>query len=219
VLELIGSGGQGEVYKARDTRLGRNVAIKILPEHLSGRPELRERFEREARVIAALNHPNICTIYDVGSQDGVDYIVMEYLEGQTLAARLERGPLPLPEALKIAVEMIDALDKAHRLGITHRDVKTGNIMLTKTGSKLLDFGLAKLAPARSVSAQVPLSEQPTAKGESVLTAEGTILGTLQYMSPEQLEGQEADARSFTRGLSLDSCFRSIRSIRKIESRL
>jgi serine/threonine protein kinase len=195
VFELIGSGGQGEVYRARDTRLERNVAIKVLPAHLSMRPELRERFEREARVIAALNHPNICTIFDVGSQDGVDYIVMEYLEGQTLAARLERGPLPLPEALKIAGEMIDALDKAHRKGVTHRDVKTGNIMLTGTGSKLLDFGLAKLAPKRSLSTEQPLSEQPTARGDTVLTAEGTILGTLQYMSPEQLEGQEADARS------------------------
>src|SRR3990172_9305971 len=164
VSELIGSGGQGEVYRARDTRLGRNVAIKVLPPHLSIRPELRERFEREARVIAALNHPNICTIFDVGSQDGVDYIVMEYLEGQTLAARLKRGPLPLNEALKIAGEMIDALDKAHRKGVTHRDCKPGNIMLTKTGSKLLDFGLAKLAPVRPTAAQEPLSEQPTAKG-------------------------------------------------------
>ncbi|MBI2151010.1 MAG: serine/threonine protein kinase, partial [Acidobacteria bacterium] len=184
----------GEVYRARDTRLARTVAIKILPAHLSTRPELRERFEREARTIAALNHPNICSIFDVGSQDGVDYIVMEHLEGQTLAARLEKGPLPLEEALKVAVEIIDALDKAHRQGVVHRDLKPANIMLTKSGAKLLDFGLAKLALG-PMSAPDALSQQPTAKSDSGLTAEGTILGTLQYMAPEQLEGQEADARS------------------------
>src|SRR5262249_3559575 len=189
---MIGSGGMGEVYRARDTRLARNVALKILPPHLSTGPEARERFEREARTVAALNHPHICSIFDVGSQDGVDYIVMEFLDGETLAARLERGPLPLETALKVAIEIMDALDKAHRQGVTHRDLKPGNIMLTKTGAKLLDFGLAKLAPP---AAQQLASEQPTAKTQSDLTAEGTILGTLQYMAPEQLEGHEADTRS------------------------
>ena len=134
ISNMIGSGGMGEVYRARDTRLARNVALKILPQHLSTGPEARERFEREARTVAALNHPHICSIFDVGSQDGVDYIVMEFLDGETLAARLERGPLPLETALKVAIEITDALDKAHRQGVTHRDLKPGNIMLTKTGA-------------------------------------------------------------------------------------
>src|SRR5690349_12279090 len=134
---MIGAGGMGEVYRARDTRLARNVAVKILPPHLSAGPEARERFEREARTIAALNHPNICSIFDVGSENGVDYIVMEYLEGETLATRLERGPLPMESALKAAIQITDALDKAHRRGVTHRDLKPGNIMLTKSGAKLL----------------------------------------------------------------------------------
>ena len=147
VTAQIGAGGMGEVYKARDTRLDRTVAIKVLPSEVAGDPDVRSRFEREARAVAALDHPHICGIYDVGSVDGTHYLVMPHLDGQTLAARLEKGPLPLDQALKIAVEIADALDKAHRQGITHRDLKPANIMLTKTGSKLLDFGLAKLQGA------------------------------------------------------------------------
>ena len=153
ILSAIGAGGMGEVYNARDTRLDRIVAIKVLPAILPTRAELRERFEREARTIASLNHPHICTLYDIGHQDGTDYLVMEYLEGETLAQRLLKGPLPLEQVLQYAIEIADALDKAHRKGITHRDLKPGNIMLTKSGTKLLDFGLAKLkqevAPATS----------------------------------------------------------------------
>src|ERR1700693_581420 len=144
ILTAIGAGGMGEVYKARDTRLDRIVAIKVLPTHLADRSELRERFEREARVVASLNHPHICVLHDIGQQDGIDYLVMEYLEGETLAQRLLKGPLPLEQVLRYAVEISDALDKAHRKGITHRDLKPGNIMLTKSGTKLLDFGLSKL---------------------------------------------------------------------------
>ena len=146
VLSALGAGGMGEVYKARDTRLDRTVAIKVLPSEVAGDPDLRARFEREARAVAALDHPHICGIYDVGSVDGTHYLVMPHLEGQTLAARLEKGPLPLDQALKIATEIADALDKAHRQGIIHRDLKPANIMLTKAGPKLLDFGLAKLRP-------------------------------------------------------------------------
>src|SRR6202049_2810322 len=144
VVAQIGAGGMGEVYKARDTRLDRIVAIKVLPAHLADRAELRERFDREAKTIASLNHPHICTLYDTGHQDEIDFLVMEYLEGETLAQRLLKGPLPLEQVLQYAVEISDALDKAHRKGVTHRDLKPGNIMLTKSGTKLLDFGLAKL---------------------------------------------------------------------------
>jgi serine/threonine protein kinase len=182
----------GEVYRARDTRLDRIVAIKVLPAHLADRSDLRERFEREARTIASLNHPHICTLHDIGQQDGIDYLVMEYLEGETLAQRLVKGSLPLEQVLQYAIEISDALDKAHRKGVTHRDLKPGNIMLTKTGTKLLDFGLAKLRQ-EAVPANVPLSELSTAKDP--LTAQGTILGTLQYMAPEQVEGREVDART------------------------
>ncbi len=140
ILSPIGAGGMGEVYKARDTRLDRTVAIKVLPEHVAADPDLKQRFEREAKTISSLNHPHICTLHDIGSQDGIDFLVMEYLEGDTLAQRLEKGALPLDQALKIAIEIADALDKAHRQGITHRDLKPGNIMLTKAGAKLLDFG-------------------------------------------------------------------------------
>ena len=183
----------GEVYKARDTRLDRIVAIKVLPTHLADRSELRERFEREAKTIASLNHPHICVLYDIGHQDGIDYLVMEYLEGETLAQRLQKGPLPIQQVLQYAIEIADALDKAHRKGITHRDLKPGNIMLTKSGTKLLDFGLAKLK--QEVAPAIPDSQLPTMK--SAVTAEGTILGTLQYMAPEQVEGKqnEIDART------------------------
>src|ERR1700682_1737140 len=192
ILSAIGAGGMGEVYKARDTRLDRIVAIKVLPTHLADRSELRERFEREARTIASLNHPHICTLYDTGHQDGIDYLVMEYLEGETLAQRLQKGALPLEQVLQYAIEISDALDKAHRKGVTHRDLKPGNIMLTKSGTKLLDFGLAKLKQ-EVAPANVQLSELPTATDP--LTAKGAILGTLQYMAPEQLEGKEVDART------------------------
>src|SRR5438309_626903 len=192
ILSAIGAGGMGEVYRARDARLDRIVAIKVLPSHLADKPELRERFEREARTVASLNHPHICTLHDIGDQDGTDFLVMEYLEGETLAQRLLKGPLPLDQVLRYAIEIADALDKAHRKGITHRDLKPGNIMLTKSGTMLLDFGLAKLKQ-EVAPANVQLSKLPTA-GDP-LTAKGTIVGTLQYMAPEQLEGKEADART------------------------
>jgi serine/threonine protein kinase/Tol biopolymer transport system component len=192
ILSSVGAGGMGEVYRARDTRLNRIVAIKVLPAHLADRSELRERFEREARTIASLNHPHICTLFDIGQQDGIDYLVMEYLEGETLAQRLLKGPLPLELVLQYAIEIADALDKAHRKGVTHRDLKPGNIMLTKSGTKLLDFGLAKLKQ-EVAPANVQLSQLPTASDP--LTAHGTILGTLQYMAPEQLEAKEVDART------------------------
>jgi eukaryotic-like serine/threonine-protein kinase len=191
IQSALGAGGMGEVYKARDTRLDRLVAIKVLPAHVSSDPALRERFEREARTVAALNHPHICTLHDVGHQDSVDYLVLEYLEGQTLADRLTKGALPLDQAMAVAIQIADALDKAHGAGIVHRDLKPGNIMLTKTGAKLLDFGLAKVTP--SVVAASGLSMAPT--GMSPVTVQGTLLGTLQYMAPEQVEGREADARS------------------------
>jgi serine/threonine-protein kinase len=193
ILSAIGAGGMGEVYRTRDTRLDRIVAIKILSGHLAGRAELRERFEREARTIASLNHPHICILHDIGQQDGIDYLVMEYLEGETLAERLKKGPLPIEQVLKCAIEIADALDKAHRKGVTHRDLKPGNIMLAKSGTKLLDFGLAKLR--QDALPGSPLSQLPTAN--EAITAQGTILGTLQYMAPEQVEGKtnEIDART------------------------
>src|SRR5713226_5840358 len=148
ILAPLGAGGMGEVYKARDTRLERTVAVKVLPSHLSSSAEVRQRFEREAKTISQLSHPHICALYDVGNQDGVEFLVMEYLEGETLADRLAKGPLPLEQTLRYGVEIADALDKAHRQGIVHRDLKPGNVMLTKSGVKLLDFGLAKaIAPA------------------------------------------------------------------------
>jgi Tol biopolymer transport system component/tRNA A-37 threonylcarbamoyl transferase component Bud32 len=194
ILAPIGAGGMGEVYKARDTRLGREVAIKVLPSHLSDDPDLKARFEREARAISQLTHPHICTLHDVGSENGVDFLVMELLEGQSLADRLERGPLPTEQVLRFGVEIADALDRAHRAGIIHRDLKPGNIMLTKSGVKLLDFGLAKTAAAASPASD--LSSLPTQAGSNQpLTQKGTIMGTFQYMAPEQLEGKEADART------------------------
>jgi Tol biopolymer transport system component len=189
----LGAGGMGEVYRARDTRLGRDVAIKVLPQHLSADPDLRARLEREARAISSLNHPHICVLHDVGHQDGVDFLVMEHLEGETLAARLERGPLATGPLLTTAIEIADALDKAHRSGLAHRDLKPGNIMVTKSGAKLMDFGLARATgmaggPTGPALSQTPTMTQP-------LTAEGSIVGTFQYMAPEQLEGQEADTRT------------------------
>ena len=190
IIEKLGAGGQGEVYLAEDSRLDRKVALKILPQHLSDRADLRERFEREARAVSSLNHPHICTLYDIGEQDGIHYLVMEHLVGETLSARLEKGALPLEQTLQYAIQIADALDKAHRQGVVHRDLKPGNIMLVKSGAKLLDFGLAKL---QATETPTNLSGLPTEQAS--LTAEGTILGTLQYMAPEQLEGKEADSRT------------------------
>src|SRR6266496_1452748 len=193
ILSPLGAGGMGEVYKARDTRLERTVAVKVLSAHLSSSAESRQRFEREAKTISQLSHPHICALYDVGNQDGVEYLVMEYLEGETLAGRLVKGPLPLEQTLRYSVEIADALERAHKQGIVHRDLKPGNVMLTKSGVKLLDFGLAKaMAP---VSFQSSVTALPTLAGSTPLTQEGTILGTFQYMAPEQLEGSEADART------------------------
>src|SRR5215472_10743808 len=185
----LGAGGMGEVYRARDTRLDRTVAVKILTDGLEGTSELRQRFDREARAVSSLNHPHICALYDVGHQNGIDYLVMEYLEGPTPATRLEKGPLSTPELLRTASQIADALDKAHRRGIVHRDLKPGNVMLAKSGAKLLDFGLAKGGEIL----QGDVASSPTVS--RALTARGTIVGTMQYMSPEQLEGKEVDARS------------------------
>ncbi len=186
----------GEVYRARDTRLERTVAIKILPQHLSDQRDAKERFEREARAISSLNHANICQLYDVGEQDGISYLVMEYLEGETLGSRLVKGPLPLEQVFRIGAEIADGLDRAHRSGVVHRDLKPGNIMLTKSGAKLMDFGLAKaVTPVTPVSAQSSGLTQTVANPNLPLTAQGTVVGTFQYMSPEQVEGKEADPRS------------------------
>jgi Tol biopolymer transport system component len=200
IVAPLGAGGMGEVYRARDTRLARTVAIKVLPAHLAADPQFRERFDREAHAIAALNHPHICALYDVGEApspeppDTIRFLVMEYLEGETLAARLAKGALPLDQVLRYAVEIADALDKAHRAAIVHRDLKPGNVMLTKAGAKLLDFGLARTGAGGPGGAGRAggVTALPT---EAPLTGAGTILGTFQYMAPEQLEGQEADARS------------------------
>jgi eukaryotic-like serine/threonine-protein kinase len=191
ILSPLGAGGMGEVYRARDTRLGREVAVKVLPQHLSSNPDVRARFEREARAISSLNHPHICTLHDVGREGDTDYLVMEMVEGETLAQRLSRGALALADVLRLGAQVAGALDRAHRAGVVHRDLKPGNIMLTRSGAKLMDFGLAKgVGPASSPSS---FTLAPTAT--TPLTAQGTIVGTFQYMAPEQLEGREADARS------------------------
>lgn len=190
ILAPVGAGGMGEVYRACDTRLDRTVAVKILPSHLSENPEAKQRFDREARAISSLSHPNICHLYDVGQQDGTSYLVMEYLEGESLSGRLLRGALPLEQVLKYGAQIADALHKAHRCGVVHRDLKPGNVMLTATGAKLLDFGLAK--PSTVLSGATLTAE---AVPSTPMTQEGTIVGTFQYMSPEQVEGKELDGRS------------------------
>src|SRR5712664_265853 len=190
IVAPLGAGGMGEVYRERDTRLERTVAIKILPAQFSSDPLRKQRFEREAKTIPSLNHPNICVLFDVGHQDGTDYLVMECVEGDTLAKRLEKGPLALDQVLKFGAQIADGLDKAHRSGVVHRDLKPGNIMLTPTGAKLLDFGLAK--PAAPLVTGVTLT---AASKQSPVTEQGTIIGTFQYMSPEQVEGKELDGRS------------------------
>jgi eukaryotic-like serine/threonine-protein kinase len=189
----LGAGGMGEVYRARDTRLERTVAIKILPAQFSSDPVRKQRFEREARAISSLNHPNICTLYDVGHQDGIDYLVMEFLEGQTLAERLMKGLLPLEQVLKCGIEICEGLEKAHKSGVIHRDLKPGNIMLTKAGAKLMDFGLAKATAAPPASSLTMTLSGPSA--DQPLTEKGTVMGTFQYMSPEQIEGKDTDVRS------------------------
>jgi serine/threonine-protein kinase len=192
ILAALGAGGMGEVYKARDTRLSRTVAIKVLPPDAYSDPHARERLEREARAISALNHPHICTFYDIGHDQGVQFLVMEFVEGESLAARLMRGQLPVVEALRHAIELVSALDRAHRAGIVHRDIKPANVMITRSGIKLLDFGVAKLRPLAGVAVGPDTAAVTEA---AALTREGEIVGTLQYMAPEQLEGREADART------------------------
>ncbi len=192
----LGAGGMGEVYRARDPRLGRDVAIKVLPLALTANAESRARFEREARTISSLNHPHICTLHDIGREGDTDYLVMELIEGETLAARLARGPLAPPDVLKFGAQIADALDRAHRAGVIHRDLKPGNVMVTKSGAKLMDFGLARatgLAATPASASGATMAPSPTIAGP--LTAEGSVVGTFQYMAPEQLEGREADARS------------------------
>src|SRR5467141_2735069 len=191
IVAPLGAGGMGEVYRARDTRLDRTVAVKILPSHLSNDPTLRQRFEQEAKAISSLNHPPICALYDVGHQDGTEFLIMEYLEGETLAKLLEKGLLPLAHVLQYGVEIADALAKAHRQGIVHRDLKPGNIMITKSGAKLLDFGLAKAAAPLATGATLTAAITRA----TPVTQQGTIVGTFQYMSPEQVEARELDARS------------------------
>jgi serine/threonine protein kinase len=192
IVAPIGVGGMGEVYRARDIRLERIVALKVIPEASAALPEARQRFEREARAVSSLNHPHICSLFDIGHQDGVDYLVMEYLEGESLAARLKKGPLPLDQGLHYAIDIAGALDAAHRHSIVHRDLKPSNVMLTPTGPKVLDFGLAKTPQQRAaVVAGGSMLETVT----TPLTGHGTIVGTLQYMAPEQLEGKEADTRT------------------------
>jgi eukaryotic-like serine/threonine-protein kinase len=206
ILSPLGAGGMGEVYRARDTRLDRTVAIKVLNSQLVANSELRARFEREARIVSQLQHPHICVLHDVGNEGTTEFLVMEYLEGESLADRLKRGPLPQAELLKIAIQVADALEKAHRAGVVHRDLKPANVMLTKLGAKLLDFGLAKpLAAAAgpaargsgsaSVLAGALTQTNPTATPGAPLSTAGAVIGTVQYMSPEQIQGIEADARS------------------------
>ena len=195
IKSVAGAGGMGEVYRAVDTRLDRIVAIKVMPGHIAAAPESRQRFEREARTVASLNHPNICTLYDLGHEDsspemehGVDYLVMEFLDGVTLEQRLRTGALPVAQALHIGIQIAEALTAAHRAGVVHRDLKPGNVMLTRAGARLLDFGLA-----RTVSSAT--GADATAADRTSLTTQGTLLGTLHYMAPEQLDGREVDTRA------------------------
>jgi serine/threonine protein kinase len=190
ILAPIGGGGMGDVYKARDTRLNRTVALKILAARVVGNAEMRQRFQREAKAISNLSHPNVCVLHDIGHHDGIDYLVMEYLKGETLATRLEKGPLPPEQLLRSAIEITGALAHAHRQGILHRDLKPGNIMLTRSGAKLLDFGLARVHTPEGAGTGSLVS---TVAAD--LTQEGTIIGTLAYMAPEQLEGMTVDART------------------------
>lgn len=197
IVAPLGAGGMGEVYRARDTRLGREVALKVLPQHSPTTPEDRARFAREAKAISSLNHPHICILHDIGREGDTDYLVMELLEGETLARRISKGPLPTTEVYRIGAEIADALDRAHRAGVVHRDIKPGNVMLTKAGAKLMDFGLARGSRPPESN---PIDVTATAPGaiqqlDEPITAKGTVVGTYQYMAPEQLEGKRTDARS------------------------
>src|SRR5712672_1366550 len=191
IVAQLGAGGMGEVYRARDTRLERDVAVKVLPASLASDANLRQRLEREAKAVSKLSHPHICTLHDIGHQDGVDFLVMELVEGETLEHRLAKGTLPSDQVLRYAAQIADALGKAHKVGITHRDLKPANIMLTKNGAKLMDFGLAKQSGPAPLAAALTEMTMENAK----LTSEGMLVGTFQYMAPEQLEGKEADARA------------------------
>ncbi|RKZ11938.1 hypothetical protein DRQ53_01860 [bacterium] len=189
ILGELGRGGMGEVYRARDTRLQREVAIKVLPKDIAQDPEVQQRFSREAQTISSLNHPHICVLHDVGEHEGIHYLVMELVDGLTLTQALEKGPLPIADTLKYGAQISDALDRAHRAGVIHRDLKPGNVMITKSGAKLMDFGLARAARTGTPG------DATVAMSQEALTAEGTIVGTYQYMAPEQLEGKEVDQRS------------------------
>src|SRR5262245_41288901 len=188
---LLGRGGMGEVYRGRDTRLGRDVAIKILPPDFQNDLQRQQRFEREARAVAALDHPNICPLYDVGKDGGVSYLVMQYLQGESLAQVIARGAIPLDRAVVYAMDIATALDAAHRAGVVHRDLKPANILVTKAGVKIVDFGLARLSPSHEAQVESSMAEPSTLS----LTAPGTMLGTLSYMSPEQVEGRPSDGRT------------------------
>src|SRR5271155_4942089 len=191
IVSPLGAGGMGEVYRARDTRLDRDVAIKVLLTNMASDPSLRQRLEREAKAVSKLSHPHICTLHDIGHQDGIDFIVMELVEGESLEQRLLKGPLPADQVIRYAAQIADALAKAHKRGFTHRDLKPANIMLAKSGAKLMDFGLAKQSgPAPLATALTEMTMD-----QAKLTSEGSIVGTFQYMAPEQLEGKEADART------------------------
>src|SRR5271154_1855412 len=191
IIAQIGAGGMGEVYSAKDTRLERTVAIKVLLTHLTSNPDLKARFEREAKLISGLQHSNICVLYDVGQHEGTDYLVMEYLEGETLATRIARKQLSLPEVLKIGADVADALDRAHKSGIVHRDLKPGNVMLTKSGAKLMDFGLAKPSAftGSGTGSGAPAFSATISVQVSPITTAGAVVGTIQYMSPEQITGK------------------------------
>src|ERR1700751_2907371 len=195
IVSPVGAGGMGEVYRAVDTRLDRTVAIKILPAQFCAKPQALERFQREARAISQLSHANICQLYDLGEQDGIHFIVMEFLEGETLGTRLAKGRLPMELVLRYGAEVAEGLEQAHRMGVVHRDLKPGNIMITRTGAKLLDFGLAKTAQPVMPQSSGLSATMTSPNYSQPLTAEGTVIGTYQYMSPEQIEGREADARS------------------------
>ena len=195
IVAPVGASGMGEVYRGIDRRLDRTVAIKILPSQFAEKPAALERFQREARAISQLSHANICQLYDLGEQDGIHFIVMEFLEGETLGARLAKGRLPMELVLRYGAEVAEGLEQAHRMGVVHRDLKPGNIMITRTGAKLLDFGLAKTAQPVMPQSSGLSATMTSPNYSQPLTAEGTVMGTYQYMSPEQIEGREADARS------------------------
>src|SRR6185503_4373493 len=195
IVALLGAGGMGEVYLARDTRLAREVAIKVLPSHLAATPEARARFEREARAVSSLNHPHICALFDVGTENGLDFLVLEKIEGETVSARLARGPLPADQVLRLGIQIADALDRAHRQGLVHRDLKPGNVMIAKSGAKLMDFGLALPAALADPASDASVARTLSPSEAKPITAKGTMVGTFQYMAPELLDGREADARS------------------------